>query len=158
MFNNPVTQFHHMHQTARYSCSSDCVTVYTCVHTHTHVVLPWQHSIQCSYLPTDTQRLQPLYTNQTADWAAPKWFPQIPQLDSNILPRTIYASVSARSDPLTRKRVWWWSTSLVSMNCWTINEYMLLMWPYFIAWHNINFASSELTVKPRKSPFFWAQD
>ena len=24
-----VTQFHHMHQTARYSCSSECVTVYT---------------------------------------------------------------------------------------------------------------------------------
>ena len=27
MFNHPVTQFHHMHQTARYSFSSDCVTV-----------------------------------------------------------------------------------------------------------------------------------
>ena len=26
MLNNPVTQFHHMHQTARYSCSSGCVT------------------------------------------------------------------------------------------------------------------------------------
>ena len=61
------------------------VTVWLCIHvyTHSHVVLPWQHSIQCSYLPTDTQCLQPLYTNQTADWAAPKWFPPIPQLDCN---------------------------------------------------------------------------
>jgi len=35
MLRDPVTQFHHMHQTARYSCSSDSVTVYTCVHSHT---------------------------------------------------------------------------------------------------------------------------
>ena len=56
MLINPVTQLHHMHQTARYSCSSvvvlicsrsGFVAVYACVakHPHSYAVLPGQCGI-----------------------------------------------------------------------------------------------------------------
>ena len=49
MLNDPVTQFHHIHKTARYLCCYDCVTVYTCINSHKSCSVQWQCVIEYFY-------------------------------------------------------------------------------------------------------------
>ena len=69
MLNNPVTQFHHTHQTARYSCNSDCVTVYTPTLSCSVAMTTW-HSV---FLHIHCHSISITIVHKSiADWAVQK--------------------------------------------------------------------------------------